>query len=411
MPVDWMRACSDPGSLADRMLTKGRAVLRIAGALPPAMPWATFLAAAEPDSPAGYRTAQLTYVRPLGGGDPGAPPAWGVFLDTVDYRDFDVTRAPGAGTVGSVSADALRFLDLAMFEVATAARGPRPVWLAFGHHTLDQLDGAARARVLRFLDVHPEIAAYVSAHTHRSDEVAHRLPSGRSLPELVVGSTLDFGGPGMPQTARLVELRVDPRAGAAGAASWRLELDVDRLCRGVRPLAPSEALGYTSYRLERDDTGDVPTGSWSLFWAWLEDDDLTHYRVAQTAGALLVENRLVRALAYLYRSSPVELHDGDRAELDALVARARGPGFGVAAAGALEALDEYARWWDPVLAPHIPLLARTLLSFGGQRLLFEKLREARLANAERRRWFACHAALAADEESRRPRPRGTIYIP
>jgi len=412
MPLDWMRACAEPGSLADRMLTKGRAVLRIAEALPPALPWATALAAAEPDSPAGYRTAYLTYVRPLGGGDPGAPPAWGIFLDTVDYRDFDVTQAQGAGTVGSVSAEALRYLDLAMFDVATAGAGSRPAWIAFGHHTLGQLDDDARARVLRFFDVHPEVVAYVSAHTHRSDEVAHRLPSGRVFPEIVVGSTLDFGGPGTPETARLLELRVDPATGKRGAASWRLELDVDRLCQGITALAPSEALGYTSYRLERDDTGDVPTGTWSLFWAWLEDDDLAHYRVAQTAGALLVENRLVRALAYLHRSAPGTLEDGDAAELDTLIGRARGPGIGWSASTAdIAALDDYGRWWDPVLHPYIPQLARTLLSFGGQRLLFEKLRAARLADPERRRWFACHAARAADEESRRPRPRGTIYIP
>jgi hypothetical protein len=411
MPIDWMRACSEPGSLDDRILTKGRAVTRVAEALPPAPAWATQLAAAAPDDPAGYRTALLSYVRPLGGGDAGAPPAWGLFLDTVDYRDYDLTQASGAGTVGSVSADALRFLDLAMFEVMTTARGPRPTWLAFGHHPIAQLDPAAKERLLRFLDLRPEIVAYVSAHTHHSDEKTHHLPSGRLLPELVVGSTTDFGGPGAPQTARLVELRVDPRTGARAAVSHRLELDVDRLCAGVPALGDNDALGYTSYRLERDDTGDVPTGTWDLFWAWLEDDDLTHYRVAQTAGALLVENRLVRALAYLYRSAPGEVDEGARVELDALVARVSGPGIGWGASPESTAsFPEYDRWWDPVLSPYVPLLARTLLSFGGQRYLFQKLRAWRTADPERRRWFTCHAARAAAEESRRGAGRGRIFI-
>jgi hypothetical protein len=413
MPADWRRACAEPGSTADHLLTKGRAVLRIAELLPPAPPWATSLSALEPELPSGYRGAHLTYVRPLGGGDAGAPPAWGVFLDTVDYRDFDLTAAHGAGTVGSISAEALRTLDLAMFDVATAASGPRPRWIAFGHHPVSQLEPAARARLLRFFDVHPEIAGYVSAHTHYSDERSHRLPSGRSLPELVVGSTTDFGG-GAPQSARLVELRVG--GDRAGLASWRLVLDVDALCAGIEPLPPNDALGYVSYRLARDDTGDVPTSTWDLFWAWLEDDDLGHYRIAQTAGALLVENRLVRALAYLYRAAPWgpdELDDGARAELDALIARVSGPGIGWGAAvdRNLEALGEYERWWDPVLAPYIPLFARTLLSFGAERYLFEKLRAARPRGPARRRWFTCHAARAAEAEARRPRPKDVIFIP
>jgi hypothetical protein len=302
-----------------------------------------------------------------------------------------------------------------MFDVATAAAAgaPRPRWIAFGHHPINQLEPAAQRRLFRFFDVHPEIAGYVSAHTHYSDERSHRLPSGRLLPELVVGSTTDFGG-GSPQAARLLELRVD--GDRAGLASWRLVLDVDELCAGIPPIAANDALGYTSYRLERDDTGDVPTGTWALFWAWLEDDDLRHYRIAQTAGALLVENRLVRALAYLYRNAPAgagEPGEADRAELDALVGRVAGPGMGWGAAAdqKLAGLDDYARWWDPVLSPTIPLFAHSLLSFGAERRLFENLRAARVATPERRRWFTCHAARAAEEEARRPRPRNVTFIP
>lgn len=408
LPVDWMRACSEPGSLADHMLTKGRAVPRMADVLPPAPAWATSMAAAEPDVPSSYRTAFLTYVRPLGGGDVPSPPVWGLFLDTVDYRDFDVSQVYGAGTVGSVSAEALKFLDLAMFEVASSAQ--KPSWLAFGHHTIAQLDDGAQQRLLRFFDLHPEIVAYVSAHTHHSTEHMHRLPSGRMFPELVVGSTTDYGGDGAPETARLIELRVDPATDARAAVSFRLELDVDKLCAGIPPLDDNRALSYDSYRLERDDTGDVPTGTWDLFWAWLEDDDLRHYRIAQTAGALLVENRQVRALAYLYRSAPGELDEASRLELDALIARVSGPGIGWGATPeSIAGFSEYDRWWDPVLAPYVPLLARTLLSFGSERLLFEKLRATRTTDAERQRWFTCHAARAAAAEAKRL-PAGKIFI-
>jgi hypothetical protein len=409
MPADWLRACSEPGSTAPHILTRAAAAARIAAQLPPALPWATAFAPGDPDAPSGYAGAHLDYVRPLGGGDPGAPPAWGVFLDTVDYRDLDLTTQLGAGTTGSISAAQLNELDHALFEVAVA--GERPVFIAFGHHTLAQLDPAAQARVERFLDVHPDIVAVVTAHTHFSDERVHALPSGRVVPELVVGSTTDFGGPGVPESARLIELRVDPATGARGAASWRLELDVDGLCAGVTPFAPRDPFGYTSYRLERDDTGDVPTSTWDLFWSWLGEGDLAHYRIAQTAGALLVESRLVRDLAYLYRAAPGALDDGARAELDALIQRAPGADTGwLAPSSAPAGTAEYDAWWDPVLKPWVPLLARTLLSFGGERLLFEQLHATRTADPARGRWFACHAARAAEAEALRPTPRDHVYI-
>jgi hypothetical protein len=411
MPVDWFRACSEPGSMDDHILTKARAVARVAAALPPAPPWATEFSSLAPENPSGYKDAYLTYLRPLGGGDAGAPGAWGVFLDTVDYRDYDLTQALGAGTVGSVSAAALRALDRAIFEVETAAGDRKPIMVAFGHHPIADLDPAARDRLMHFFDLRPEIVGYVSAHTHYSDERAHTLPSGRPFPEIVVGSTTDFGGAGVPQTARYVELRVDPATGARGAASWRLQLDVDALCGDVAALPPRDPLGYTSYRLERDDTGDVPQGTLSLLWAWLSDDDLAHYRIAQAAGALLVENRLVRGLARLYRGAPGELDDGARAELDALVARvpAAGMGWG-AASGTLDGMSPYERWWDPVLLPYIPLLERTLLSFGGERILFEAQRARRDADPARRRYFTCHAARAAEAEAQRPPDPNHVII-
>ncbi len=310
MPTDWRRACAMPGSLDDHILTKSRAVSRLVEKLPDAPEWATFFAAGDLDDPSGYVGAHLYYARPLGGGEAGAPPVWGLFLDTVDYRDFDLLAAKGAGTVGSISAAQLVDLDRAMYE-ASIAVGPdtKITWLTFGHHPLAGLDESARERLVHFLDARPEIAAMVlGLHTHISDERVVALPSGRKLPELVVGSTTDFGGPDIPEEARVIEVRVDPHTGARGVASWRLQLDVNKLCGDVGAIPAGDPLGYTSYRLERDDVPDVPTSNWSLFWAWLGDNDLGHYRVAQTAGALLVQNRLVRALAYVYEKAPRRGH-------------------------------------------------------------------------------------------------------
>jgi hypothetical protein len=413
LPVDWYRACSAPGSRDDHILTRARAAARIAEHLPPALPWATAYSAGDPDDPTAYAASHLAYLRPLGGGDAGAPPVWGVFLDTVDYRDFDLTTALGAGTTGSVSAAQLVELDHALFELEGLPGQRDAPLLAFGHHTLAQLDEGAQERLRHFLDVHPRIVGLVTAHTHYPDERWHRLASGRLLPELVVGSTTDYGGPGVPESGRLIEVRVDPARGTRGLTSARLELDVDRLCAGVPAFGPRDPFGYTSYRLERDDTGDVPTSTWGLLWAWVGDSDLSHYRIAQAAGALLVENRLVRGLAYLYQSSPLALDDGARAELSALLGRAPLPGAAWDApdlADGLSALSDYDRWWDPVLSPYVPLLARSLLSFGSERLLFERLHGERSASPETRRWFACHAARAAAAEAERAPPKDHPYI-
>ncbi len=397
MPADWTRACAEPGSTEDHRLTRGGAVRRIAGLLPEAPVWATHFVQGDETDPSGYRDSALAYVRPLGGGDAGAPPAWGLFLDTVDYRDFDLPKSKGAGTVGSVSKTQLQALDRALFEADVAAGDPPPIWVAFGHHPIDEMDKATRERLLRFFDARPEILAYVSAHTHYSDERAHELPSGRTLPEIVVGSTTDFSGPGVPQAARLLELRWDPAAPAAGVASWRLELDVDALCGGVSPVAAGDPLGYTAYRIARDDVPDIPTDLWDLVWSYLEDSDLTGYRVAQNAGALMVENKLVRALASLYRRAPGALDDGHKGSLDRLVAERLVP-----EKDRPPLSTDYDKWYDPVLAGRLPALARMFHSFGAHRDLFQTLHESRWQDAERRRYFACHAARAAEAESRLP---------
>src|SRR5262249_45720121 len=162
MPTDWRRACARPGTCEGRIVPKGRAVTRIAARLRDGPLWATDFAAFAPTDPSGYRTAYLTYARPIGDA------VWGLFLDTVDYRDLELTRTLGAGTVGALSAAQLNGVDMMMLEVALAAgAGLRPAFVAFGHHTIAELDAGTRDHLFAFLDGRPEILAYVSAHTHR----------------------------------------------------------------------------------------------------------------------------------------------------------------------------------------------------------------------------------------------------
>ncbi|HKA87231.1 MAG TPA: hypothetical protein VKE22_06165 [Haliangiales bacterium] len=399
MPTDWRRACARPGTFDDRILTKAQAVTRIAENLPDGPLWATDFAAFDPTDPSGYRTAYLTYARPIGDA------VWGLFLDTVDYRDLELTRTLGAGTVGALSAAQLNGVDKMMLEVALAAgAGLRPSFVAFGHHTIAELDAGTRDHLFAFLDGRPEILAYVSAHTHRPDEHLHRLPSGRMFPELVVGSTTDFGSEGEPPSARLVEVREDPATGRRGVASTRLYLDVDALCGDVVAVDPEDPLAYTAYRLARDDTPDVPTSTAGLLLAWIASSDLKQHRVAQLLGALVVEHRMVRALASLYLNAPGGVDDeAARAELVAVVSQ-------VGTRPPLSAPTQYELWWDPALFPAVPEAARTLLSFGAERATFESLRATRTTTPARRRYFACHAARAAEAEARSPRRVGGVLI-
>ena len=399
MPADWRRACARPGVFDDRMLTKARAIIQIEAHLPDGPMWATEMFAVAPDDPSGYAGAALSYTRPIGDG------VWGLFLDTVDYRDFDLTRSLGAGTVGAISAAQLAGIDKMMLEVAVGGGpGARPAYLAFGHHTLAELDPGTREHLLTFLDGRPEILAYVSAHTHRADEHLHRLPSGRMFPELVVGSTTDFGSEGEPPSARLVEVREDPATGARGVASVRVYLDVPALCGDVVAVDPEDPVGYTAYRIARDDTPDVPTSTGGLLLAWIASSDLKQHRVAQLLGALIVEHRMVRALASLYLNAPGGVpDDASRAELQAVTAQ-------VGARPPLGAMSQYDLWWDPTLFPQVPDAARQLLTFGAERATFEALRPTRTTTPARRRYFACHAAHAAEAEARSPRRVGGVRI-
>ncbi len=412
MPDDWTRACADAPGRDDHRLTKGRAVARWSVALPPAPAWATHLAMGGADDPARYAEAWLAAVRPLGGGDAGARPAWAILLDTVDYRDFDVRRTRGAGTTGAISRAQLDFVDRAMFEAKVAA-GQTPAWIAFGHHPFAELDPRTREGVLRFLVLHPEVIAYVSAHTHLSDERQIVLADGRVVPELVVGSTTDS-----PQAARVIELRTAADGSAPAIASLRARLDAEALCEGIPEFEP-DSLGYVGYRMVRDDTPGLSLGTWKKLMVWMQLDSLTSERVTQAMGALMVENELVRATAKLYLGAPgLVLSPAERARLETLVARRFPHAEQVSELDEQlsdkrvdATLDDWERWVDPVLTPAIPRASRALYAFAGERALFEKLRARRTASPELARWFACHAVRASEAEARRPKRQGdVVYV-
>jgi hypothetical protein len=423
MPHDWTRACALPGRFDDRRLTKGRAVQRFAGRLPPGPAWAT--QTSQPgagDAPGGYRDAYLYYVRPLGGGDPGAPPAWGIFLDTVDYRGFDLEASQGAGSTGAVSAEQMRFFDRAVRQLREDAGASGLTLVVFGHHPYASLERASRKRLLQFLAAHPEIAAYVAAHEHVATERSIDLggPSGpgrqgqrRSLPELIIGSTTDA-----PQSAGLLEVQIDPGTGRRSVARRRLALEPGRACAGVPPL-PADGLGYTAYRIARDGIPALDIGTLDQILFALGLDDLAAARIEQGLGALLVENELVRAWARLYAGAPVAHAAGDRRALDHVLEQRYAAGRDLAAvwpflrgqAPAQQADARWHDWHDPVTAPVLAAAEQGVHRFGAHVEAIMRLRGVRTSTPEAHRYFLCHASHAAQAEARTPRRRGhVLYI-
>jgi hypothetical protein len=417
MPHDWTRACAQPGRFADHRLTKGRAVKRFHALLPPGPRWATE-ARFDRDGPTQYRDSYLYYLRRLGGGDPGAPPVWGVFLDTVDYRGFALERSRGAGSVGAVSREQLRFLDRAMFEARIAAGAGPVTFVVFGHHPYRTLEPRSRARLARFLDVHPEIAAYVSAHAHQSMERSIELPGGRALPELIVGSTTDA-----PQSARLIEIRV--AEGFSGkdqgvrraALTRRLVLDTGALCADIAPL-PADTIGYTGYRILRDSTPDLNIGMLEKLMFGLGMDDLASQRTVQALGAMIMENDLVRSFARLYADAPIRRSARDQAVLERILSRRYAAGNDVASlrpylrgdARPREATS-YSAWHDPAMSRVLAVAEHGLHRFGAHAALIQRLRALRTSAPAVRRYFACHAIHAAEAESRTLRTQGNVlYI-
>jgi hypothetical protein len=420
MPHDWTRACALPGRFEDRRLTRGRAVQRLAARLPAGPAWAT--QASRPgagDAPGAFRDAHLYYVRPLGGGDPGAPPAWGIFLDTVDYRGFDLEAAQGAGTVGAISAEQARFVDQAVRQLRAAAGASPLTLVAFGHHPFASLERASRDRLRKLLATHPEIAAYVTAHEHVATErridlgPPGRPGQGRSVPEIVIGSTTDA-----PQSAGLLAVQIDPRTGQRSVARRRLVLEPARACADVPPL-PGDGLGYTAYRIARDGVPALDIDSLDQILFALGLDDLAAQRTEQGLGALLVENELVRAWATLYAAAPVAHAAADRRVLDHLLDRRYAAGHDLAAvwpflrgqAPAQPADPRWHAWHDPVTAPVLTVAEQGVHRFGAHAGLIARLRAGRTRTPATHRHFLCHAAHAAQAEARTPQRRGNVlYI-
>jgi hypothetical protein len=437
MPHDWTRACALPGRFDDHRLTKGRAVQHLATRLPAGPAWATHVSpaagpgagsapggpgargAAPGDGPGAFREAFLAYVRPLGGGDPGAPPAWGIFLDTVDYRGFDLEESLGAGTTGALSAEQMRFLDRAVQEVRRAAGSAPLTLVVFGHHPLASLEPASRTRLRRFLAAHAEIAAYVTAHEHapterRIDVGSGKAPGhGRVVPELVIGSTTDA-----PQSAGLLEVQIDPRTGQRSVSRRRLVLDAAAACADVPPL-PRDALGYTAYRIARDGIPELDLGALDQILFAIGLDDLAAARTEQGLGALLVENELVRSWARLYTGAPLARAAADQQVLDRVLGQRYAAGGNLAAvwpflrgqAPRAPATDSWYAWHDPVTAPVLAAAEQAVHRFGAHPDTIARLRGLRTRTPEAHRYFLCHAAHAAQAEARTPRRKGhVLYI-
>jgi hypothetical protein len=438
MPHDWTRACALPGRFDDHRLTKGRAVQRLAARLPAGPVWATHVSpgaggapggpgAGRGDGPGAFREAFLAYVRPLGGGDPGAPPVWGIFLDTVDYRGFDLEESLGAGTTGALSAEQMRFLDRAVEEVRRAAGAAPLTLVVFGHHPVASLEPASRTRLRRFLAAHSEIAAYVTAHEHAPTERRIDLGLGlglgpgpgkapgqrRIVPELVIGSTTDA-----PQSAGLLAVQIDPRTGQRSVSRRRLVLDAAAACADVPPL-PRDALGYTAYRIARDGIPELDLGALDQILFAIGLDDLAAARTEQGLGALLVENELVRSWARLYAGAPLARPAADQHVLDRVLGQRYAAGGNLAAvwpflrgqAPRAPATDSWYAWHDPVTAPVLAAAEQAVHRFGAHADTIARLRSLRTRTPEAHRYFLCHAAHAAQAEARTPRRKGhVLYI-
>ena len=412
MPEDWARACSRPGRLDDYRLTKGRAVAGFRALLPTAPPWAT-ASAADAEGPTEYRDTYLYYVRPLGGGDAGAPPVFGVFLDTVDYRGFDFESSRGAGSNGSVSAAQLAFLDKAMFEAGLTAKARNlPVtFVLFGHHPFRSMESATAARVRRFLSTHRNIVAYISAHKHKALE-RHIDLGDRQLPELVVGSTTDA-----PQSARTIEVRVSVD-GNRSISNQRLVLEPDTWCADIQPM-DDDTSGYVGYRILRDGVPGLTLSMLEklLFVAGL--DDLAQKRALQALGALLMENELVRSWARLYRDAPIARTPEDERQLDDILRKRYAAGAGSAelrpyfkGTAPVEPREQSGDiGYDPVIARLLTVAERGVHRFADHTALITRLRTQRTQNPQAHRYFTCHAIHAARAEAKRSRTRGNVlYI-
>jgi hypothetical protein len=119
----------------------------------------------------------------------------GVFLDTTDGpRD----RVGIAGVQGGISDAQLEWVQKTLEQFPTGRV------LVFGHHPLDQWTRLSRQRLDRLaLSLGNRLWGLVSAHTHLA-AMRRQQVGGQTVPELIVGSTLD-----PPQEAALLEGGLD----------------------------------------------------------------------------------------------------------------------------------------------------------------------------------------------------------
>ena len=402
MPHDWTRACSEPDSFDDYRLTKGNGIERIHGLLPQADAWATSASYLGMQAPNGYRGAYLYYVRRLRGGDKGAPPAWGIFLDTLDYRDDASTRIVGEGSVAEAQ---LQFLDRAIGEARLTGGKASAAFVLFGHHCMDQVDESSRHRVLRFLDNHPDVPGYVCAGTSRATTTV-TLPSGRTVSQIAVGSVIES-----PHSAAVVEVQFAPKGEQRAVVAKRLMV-ASTQCNGVKE--PAAEFAYLSYRTVSEDNGVALD---RLIEGLALDTD-TSGALVHTLGALLVENQLARTTAHMYLHSGIEIAKADAAVLRGIVDKPYAAGTELAdltpwlRGRAKHRVSAYNRWHGEDVQSVMAVAELGVHRFGPHKAAFERVRTARNRSSAGRQAVLCHAIHAAtalsgvkstDEESFRLR--------
>lgn len=131
----------------------------------------------------------------------------GVFLDSVDGQAFDLGIAGAFGAFSSAQAEAATRL-VEEVKVQAGAAYQDPYYLVFLHNPLDDLRWTSGRRIREWLATldhdGPRLIGLLAGHTHTA--AAHAQCIGRrSIPEIVIGSTLD-----PPQEAALLELGPAP---------------------------------------------------------------------------------------------------------------------------------------------------------------------------------------------------------
>ncbi len=117
---------------------------------------------------------------------PGTKRVRGVLLDTSQFADHPkpLPTARDAGSTGSVLDDQVEVVE----RWIRSAEGE--LFVLFGHHPLDELDGRAWARLDALISRNPTVVLYVSAHTHRGWVREHSLAGGPFI-ELNLASMTD----------------------------------------------------------------------------------------------------------------------------------------------------------------------------------------------------------------------------